>query len=247
MRGLRYLIYKIKGRKRVNVDLSRVGFILYCSFLGIGIVLLSLAIYFSISDYKEEQLADKTEATISSISYDKKDYKAVVKYVVDGNSYEGEIKVSKSDAVSDKKIIKYNKDDPSKIIDNNHILFIFIGGAIGLVMIIRSFIYIIPYLLNILMIKNIRKKGYYIDAYLDEVYINSKARKILGFYPYRIKLKYVNPADGNILVFDSQDSYADLKQIVEDYNVTTLPVFVDNKNPNKYYVDLDIILPKRRG
>ena len=246
MRGIRYLIYKLKGRKRVNANLSSVGFVLNSILLGIGLVSLTLVIFFAVSDFNKEQKAEKTEGTIASINYENKKYHAVVKYVVDEKSYEGEIIVSKSDSVSDKKIIKYNRDNPSEVIENDHVVFIFIGGAIAAVSIIRSLIFFVPYLINLIVVKGIRKKGYYVDAVVDEIFINNKAKKFLGFYPYRIRLKYVNPTDGNVLIFDSQDSYADLKQIVEDYGIRTLPVFIDIKDPNKYYVDLEIILPKKR-
>jgi len=246
MNGIKYFLYKLGNKKRVNVNLSKIGYIFHFTFFVIGFILLSLAIFFAISDANKEKLAVKTEGVISEVTYDNKNYKAKVKYVVEGVTYEEEINATANSAVSDKVIVKYNKEDPSKIIENDHIIFIIIGGLLGIILLIRTLIYIIPYLKNLLLIKRVKSKGFFVDATVDEVFINNKKAKLFGVYPYRVRLKYVNPADGSVLIFDSQDSYADLKQIIEDYKIVTLPVFLDPKNPNIYYVDLEIILPKKR-
>lgn len=246
MNGLKYLLYKIKSRKRINIDLSKIGYIFNLVLLITSIIILSIVAYFGITDIQKEKLAVKTEGIISAIDYNKTDYIAKIKYVVNGNSYESSIKTNNNSAVSDKIIIKYNKEKPEEIIQNNHIGFIVILGIIAGFLLIKSLSYLLPYLRNALMIKRVRTKGFYVDATVVEVFINNNKVKLFGLYPYRIRLKYVNPADGNTLIFDSRDSYANLKQIVEDYKITTLPVFLDPKNPNLYYVDLDIILPKKR-
>ncbi len=246
MNGIKYLLYKLKSRKRINIDLSKVGYIFNLVLLTISIILLSIVAYFGITDIQKEKLAIKTEGIISSIDYNKNDYIAKIKYVVNGNSYESSIKTNAESAVSDKVVIKYNKEKPEEIIENNHIGYIVIVGIISAILLIKSLSYLLPYLRNAIMIKNVRKKGFYVDATIVEVFINNNKIKLFGLYPYRIRLKYINPADGNTLIFDSQDSYANLKQIVEDYKINTLPVFLNPKNPNIYYVDLDIILPKKR-
>ena len=224
MNRLKYLLYKIKSRKRINIDLSKIGYIFNLIFLIISIILITTVTFFAITDIKKEKLAVKTEAIISAINYDKNNYTAIIKYVVEGQSYESKISTNANSAVSDKIVIKYNKEKPEEIINNNHIGYMVIAGIIAGFLLIKSLTYLLPYLRNVLMIKNVRKKGFYVDATIEEVFINNNKIKLFGLYPYRIRLKYINPSDGNTLIFDSQDSYANLKQIVEDYKIITLPV-----------------------
>ena len=85
----------------------------------------------------------------------------------------------------------------------------------------------------------LRKHGTPVVAKLQSVEKNRSLRA-KGRSPYRIISQWQNPVTSELHVFESNNVWFDPTEYIKDKNIT---VFIDRKNPGKYYVDLSF-LPK---
>lgn len=212
----------------------------------IGIILLTISILIALYDYKLEQKAININATITSVDYDKGKPKATVKYNVDSEIYHQTISVSESEklAIDDKVAIKYDMTNPGKLINNNHSLYYISLFTIAILMLIISFPSTIKYIKKSSNIKKLKTKGIYINGNIVEVIINNKGRKYKGNYPYKLRCKYLNPLDKKEYIFDSDDTYINLNDVIAKYHNQIVIVYLDKDNTSNYYVDLDSLFPQ---
>ncbi len=212
----------------------------------IGIILLIIGILIVLYDYKIEQKAININATIVSIDYDKGKSKATVKYDVDSEIYHQTIAVNEQDklGIDDKIAIKYDMNNPGQLINNKHSLYYISLFTISIFMLIISFPSTIKYIKKSTNIKNLKTKGIYINGNIIEVIINNKGRKYKGNYPYKLRCKYLNPIDKKEYIFDSDDTYINLNDVLAKYHNQIVIVFLDKDNTSNYYVDLDSLFPQ---
>ena len=85
----------------------------------------------------------------------------------------------------------------------------------------------------------LRKHGTPIVAKFQEVE-HIRSRRTKGRSPYRILSQWQDPVTSQIYVFNSELVWFDPTDYIKEKNIT---VFIDKKNPGKYYVDLTF-LPK---
>ena len=71
---------------------------------------------------------------------------------------------------------------------------------------------------------------------------SKRGKKKKGYYPYHIRLKYKNPKDDAIYIFESNDIYSEEKNVIEEKSITKLPVYLTPSNTYNYYVDVDSII-----
>ena len=62
-----------------------------------------------------------------------------------------------------------------------------------------------------------------------------------GKNPYKIRAEYLNPKDNKTYFYESEEVKTDLKDIVSKKNIKTIPVYINPKNTNDYYVDVEVI------
>lgn len=218
--------------KQVLHNIKLLSFIL-------SIILIIFDILIVVNDYLEEQKSVTIEAKISSLEYENNKLSAKISYEVENKIYEIPYKLNKENyAVGDKIEVKYNKNDPSKLINNKHILIIIITIPIIIILLKISLLYIINNLKENKKIKYLKANGILINAPILEVYNN----KIKNKYYYIVRLKYINPQDNTSYIFESEKTLVNLKNNIESKNINSLPVYIDPNNTISYYVDISSIL-----
>lgn len=223
--------------KIINLILSSIG------ILGI---IFSLAV--SIYDYVLETKAIKVTSTIKEINPSTLSTTAKVEYEVDSKQYQTNITFlgGSSYAVNDKITIKIDIYNPVKTIDNEHyyitIPIVFVSVIFCIISLRKSVKYIKDYKNR----KNLKQNGMFINAPISEIFINTNAKKIKGAYPYHLRCKYQNPLDQKLYIFDSDDTFNNLEQIVRQNNNRTIVVYIEKNHPENYFVDLSSLVPQPR-
>ncbi len=227
----------------INIDIKKIKLYSSIILLTIGIILFLIIIYFTITDYIKQTNSVTYNATITALNYQNNNYIAQIKYSVEGKNYEKTIKIKeKNVTVNDLYTIKYNKNNPNILVSNNHILYIAITIPLSIILIKCGSAYLIEKRKQTKQIINLKNNGILIYANIDEIFINNKTYKIKGKYPYKIRLKYLNPQDNQIYSFDSTEFYEDIPNLIKEKNLNTLPVYIDRTNTSNYYVDLSSII-----
>lgn len=208
-----------------------------CFILGIIIVGFNFGII--AKDILDEQKAIKIEAKISSLEFEGNKLSAKISYEVENEIYETSYKlVDENYAVGDKVTIKYNKDNPSQLINNNHIILYVVSLLIVIVLLKISFTYMLKSLKVSKKAKYLKANGILMNVPILDVYNNKRKNK---FY-YIVRLKYVNSQDNTSYIFESEETLVNLKNNIDVRGITSLPVYVDSNNMASYYVDISSIL-----
>ena len=87
-------------------------------------------------------------------------------------------------------------------------------------------------------ITKLKKNGIMINATIQEALVVPKDK---GKNPYKIRAQYLNPQDNKTYFYESEETETDLKDLVSRKGLTTIPVYINSKNTDDYYVDLDSI------
>ncbi len=212
----------------------------------IAILAIIGSLFLTIYDYVLENKSIKITSTIREINYNNISSSATIEYEVNKEKYENTISIFGNNnlSVNDKIIVKVDLYNPAKIINNEHL---FITVPIIVISLVLCLIYIpssIKYIKSDLNIKNIKQNGIYIVATISEVFINNNGKKYKDKFPYRLRCKYQNPADNQLYVFDSEDNYTNIEELIRKYNKNTVIVYLEKGHPENYFVDLDSLLPQ---
>lgn len=212
-------------------------------FFTIGIFFVGAGIFVKISYDNFLKTAVKTTATITSIgaSHDNDgdvNHSVIVEFVVDGKTYSGELNYySSSMRIGREETIYYNPENPNDFRSKGGSfliwLFIFIGGlfaGIGIILII------------VMIVQSKKKKrvlsyNYVIQASIVGFSLDTST-SVNGRCPYRLDATYISPIDGKLYTYKSDQLWADLTPILEQRQITTIPVYVNPNNYAEYYVDI---------
>lgn len=210
-----------------------------------GIILLIASIYFVILDLYLENKAVNIKGQITAINYIEGKQKATVKFRLTGHEYEAVVTLkNKQAAVDDKIDIKVDMYDPTKEIINNHFYIYIPGLFIATILLILSLPYLIKYTKTTIYRSKLKKTGFFINATITEVFLNNNPKlKRQGAYPYRLRAKYFNPQNQTEYIFESDDTYIDLNDPINEYKKTTVAVYLNQTAIDKYYIDLDSLYP----
>lgn len=222
-------------RKLIHRIMSYLAIVLF-------IISLSLAVY----GYILEKNALNISGIITSVDYQNGNIMANVKYTVAGKIYENKISLKDDTeaSVNDPANIKVDMRNPQKQINNIHLLL----AALSFIFACFLSVFFLPTYIkerkqerkaDLLM-----KTGLYIQAPLTEIYANNKGKQYKKRYPSRLRCHYVNPQDSKQYIFDSEDTFLNLAEIIKQYNSQTVTVYIDKTNTNNYYVDLSSLAPK---
>ena len=94
------------------------------------------------------------------------------------------------------------------------------------------------YILINMRIKKLKKKGIMVKANIQEVLVVNKST---GKNPYRIRALYNNPQNSKDYMFISEEEKEDLKDLVTRNNIKTINVYINPRNTEDYYVDIESI------
>ena len=223
-------------RKRINLI-----------FTLISLILLGYTIYQGVVDYLQEQKAVEVDARIESVEANTIGYSAHVTYNVEGTTYDQyhvDLGPRNKLTVGDYTKIKYNINNPSKLINNDHLIIIAGTGTLGLLLLLIFLPGRIKMMKKEANISKLKKTGIKIDANIQDIIVNQKGKRNSGYFPYRLRANYLNPTDNKTYLFESDDTYINPNDIITKYQTKTVEVYLDQTNTKNYYVDILSLIPK---
>lgn len=205
-------------------------------FLIIGLVLFK-----NIFDYqnKVDTIGIITEIT----TFQNDNHEVYVSYTVDGKEYNSELDGYISDFYEGKEIkIYYDKDNPTEIGMKSLDLLFLIFLGMGLIFFIIGVIGILVKINKKNLEKKLKERGELIYANYNETVLNTLYR-VNGQNPYNIICEWSDPLNKKH-IFKSKNIWINPAKIIEEKNIKQFPVYIDNNNKKKYFVDVDILNEK---
>jgi hypothetical protein len=65
-----------------------------------------------------------------------------------------------------------------------------------------------------------------------------------GQYPYKIISQWVDPKNNTVHVFESENIWYNPEEFINSENIQTIPVYVEPKNHQRYYMDISLLSEK---
>ena len=88
-----------------------------------------------------------------------------------------------------------------------------------------------------------KHNGLPIMAEIEKISVNKKI-KVNGKHPYKIYAKFLNPQTNEIQVFKSKNLWVDPERQLTEKNMTSIEVWVDPKNYEKYLMNTGFLTSK---
>lgn len=229
-------------KKTISTVFLLVGalfFVIGSLFAGIGGVLLY-------GNIKFKKSAETCEALITEIEvYRDSDgdtyHNVFVRYEIDGHIYDEELNyytssMSEGDVIT----LYYDPANPSKtVVDGDNFLFIvFIG--LGSVFAIMGLCFLIKAIKDKRMIKRVIAMNYIIQAQIGDFSIDGSLM-VNGRHHFVLRASAISPYNGQAYEFRSDAIWNDLRPILQAYNISKVPVYVNPQNYKEYYMDMTII------
>ncbi len=212
-------------------------------FVATGLVILIVSICIIISTNKFVKTAVETTATIIRID-SKRDsdgdtsHTAIVEFSVDGQMYSGSLNYYTSSMyVGKKETIYYNPSNPSDFKGKGNEVLAYIMIIMGIVFMLIGGGVIGSLILKEKKRKKILAYNYVIQANIVGFNVDTSIT-VNGRNPYRLEANYINPNDGKIYSYRSEDIWIDLTLILTQMQITTIPVYVNPNNFGEYYMDI---------
>ena len=215
-------------------------------FTLLSFALLAYTIYRGVNDYMLEQKAVSVDAKINSLSPGTFGNLASLTYEVEGKEYTKNgvsLGLKKNLAVGDTTKIKYDINNPSVLIHNDHLILLAVTGSLSLILLATCLPTRIKTMKKESNIANLKKTGLKITANIQDLILNNRAKKSKGRFPYRLRARYYNPTDQKEYLFESMDTYVNINEIISKYQTKTVQVYIDKTNTSNYYMDLDSLTP----
>lgn len=134
----------------------------------------------------------------------------------------------------DEVIVYYHKDDSSKSFIKTQLYQVLIYLGIGVALVIVFIVIFIYVLVKLLRDKKLIKSGKRIEASIKSITINRNITRC----PYKLVLTYKHK--DKVYEFKYNSVWFNIKDIVDEYNIKKIPVYVD-KDYKNYYIDLSSI------
>ncbi len=221
-----------------------IQFIFPSIFIIVGLFIVALAIFLNIQNSKFMENAIETTAEITKIttSHDSDgdvSHSVQVIFYVDGKEYGGKLGYYSSDMYEGKTVkIYYEAQNPNnfKSDSSNIASFIMIpfGGiffAVGCFILYRG--------IKSSSLKKLKEYGRRVDAKIDDVSLNT-SYSVNSRHPYIIDCSYFNEIEDKVYSFTSQNIWTNIQPIIDAKNITTIPVYIDENDSSKYFVDISI-------
>lgn len=221
-----------------------IQFIFPTIFIAVGLLIIILGIYLNIENSKFMKTALQTEAEITNIATHRDSdgdttHSVDVVFYVNGKEYEGELGAYSSNMYEGKTItVYYDPQNPNhfKSASSNIASFIMIpfGGiffAVGCFILYRG--------IKSSSLKKLKESGRRIDAKIDDVSLNTNY-SVNGRHPYIIDCSYFDEIEDKVYSFTSQNIWTNIQPIIDAKNITTIPVYIDENDSSKYFVDISI-------
>lgn len=212
-------------------------------FLFAGILFIIIAIFNFIYLSNFEKNAQEIEAKVSKVVVREpkrdgaKNYNIYITYTVDRQIYYNHYSSKLNVDIGSKVKIYYNKNNPNNIekeIDFKSCIFLF---AFGIIYLGIDIIIYFNRLNKIKIKKELLENGKKIIVNFREV--NRSRRRGSGLHYFIICVG--KDFNGDFRYFKSEAILIDPKPIIDERNITTFYVYIDENNPKKYYLSLENI------
>ncbi len=211
------------------------------AIVGIVLIMVSLGLYM-LTTYKNNEA---TKAVITKIETygrgDDQSHIVTVTYQVDGKTYETNLNSWSSDWYESKEIeVYYDVNNPYKVQAKE---MMYLGPLITGILGTEFTLFSVAYLIFTSNKRNIKLKenGMLVNAKYIKTEINNNY-SVNGANPYNVYCSAINPETGEECVYKSKNIWENPETIINEKNITSIPVYVDSKKKNKYYVDIDSVI-----
>jgi Protein of unknown function (DUF3592). len=211
-----------------------------------GALFIAVGIFFYKKDADFKNNSVETMGIITKIvsSYDSdgdSSHNVYVEFSVQGEKYSGEINYYSSGMYEGKDIvIYYNPDNPNDFRGEGATIGTLVFSIIGGVFLVVGIIFIAIVVRKNKKIKRVMSYNYRINATIINVSMNTSVM-INGRHPYILESNCMSPADGKLYNFRSEDLWQDVTPILQQFNIKTIPVYVNPQNYAEYVVDVSQI------
>lgn len=167
-----------------------------------------------------------------------------IQYFVEGKEYNTVVHYYVSGMQRDDEITVYcDKNNPKKVYTNGIIIAPSIISLLGIVFFLVGLIPIVLIGKKKKLRANLIESGRKIYADISEIAVNwtySANRR----HPFNIICQWNDTSSGIVYLFKSNNIWFDPENIIEEQNIKQLPVYIDENDYKKYYVEIDGILDK---
>ena len=131
--------------------------------------------------------------------------------------------------------VYYNENYPSSCFVKSQIMYVIVSTCISGALIVLSFIFFIILIVLSRRDKYLKLNGEKIDAKIVSVKENRSVH-LIARCPYTVICSY--KVGKKTYKFKNSSVWFNIGEIIKEYDLKTIPVYVDGKNYHKYYMDL---------
>lgn len=218
---------------------NKVELIIGSIFAIIGISMIALALFLKVVADEFREISIETEAVITTIEYDREDdfHDVYVTYVFEEETYLEKLNYySSSMSEGDTITISVDESNPTNIGASGFLEYLgaIIVGSMGLLFTIIGGSFLLFIFNKKKKYKRIRETGRRIEAKIVSVNYNTRYT-INGRHPYILLSSYEE--NGLTYSFTSHNIWYEIESVIQNRNIETIPVYVEQGNFKKYIVD----------
>lgn len=193
----------------------------------------------------KKSAVETTAMIISSNDYEgQKPHNTYLEYEAEGYLIQSGINETSSDYYPGKLIkVFYSAENPYVVRSNMRMIFVWIFGGIGVAFLAVTLILLLHRGSQKRQKKRLLEHGERVYATISGVERNYLVQ-INGRPPYYIECWWQDSM-GNVHVFKSENLMENPAPLLQAWNLTELPVYLDYDNPKKYYVDVSELTQQR--
>ncbi|MCL2484444.1 MAG: DUF3592 domain-containing protein [Endomicrobia bacterium] len=217
--------------------------------IGAGVMTAGIFLYIDNANFKKTALqttAAITDIKVSRDSNNKKSHTVYVKFSVNNEEYDGTLGFWQMGMETGQNVkIYYGPNNPNNfrsVSGTNFLPLILL--SMSLIIFLAGFaslcnLYIRQILINKLITKGTRITATVTDIIQGNTTVNKRTC-------HNLICEHKDEKTGNTSTFKSDDIWTILPKINKDQPLPTINVYVDLKNPSKYYVDIDGFLNENK-
>lgn len=209
------------------------------AFIGALFVVVGIFAYKVGNDFKKTAVSTKAEI-MNIQSYDDS-HNVLVEFDVDGQTYTGQLNYYDNSMYVGKEVtVYYNPDNPNDFRGADYVWGYLIFVLVGSIFFIIGMIFVIVTVVKGGKRKKIISYNYVVTADIIGIREDNSV-SYNGISPYVMEASSMNPADGRIYFFKSEPFWQDVTQVLDQFEIRTIPVYVNPDNYAEYVMDLSIM------
>lgn len=210
-------------------------------FIVVPAIFIIFGIFSNNSFFEFKKNASPAEAVIVDIDRNGDSPKVYIEYSVSGEMYRRGLDFySFNLKTGDKVKIYYSPENPGEMRSVGGNWFGWMLVAVGLFVLTVSFAPAIVKFRRDIIKKELMKNGVAVEGKIEKVLEADFSRN--GTSPYSVHCRFTNPFTGETSLVKSEYIWFNPEPIMKMEKITSLPVYVDPKDPKRYCVVVDKII-----